>query len=134
MIFPVVMAFFTSVTFVNFLSEEGQIESCGCFGEIIHLSPGATLIKNIALLSFSLVLLLLSFRRKLPSVRAQIVTAFRDRAILLYVFIAIALPASSLLLLEPLGEKLFVPTYLFLCIVALFLLFFCELKMKPKLT
>lgn len=49
-IYPVVMVFFTYLTYINLIVPYGQIESCGCFGEVIHLNPKETFVKNVLLL------------------------------------------------------------------------------------
>lgn len=54
LIYPVILSFFTIITFINLTDMYGGIESCGCFGEIIHLDPIETFIKNLILLSFSI--------------------------------------------------------------------------------
>lgn len=54
--FPV-MFLFTIITGANYLLPNARIESCGCFGEVIHLSPLASFIKSIALLMLSIPLL-----------------------------------------------------------------------------
>lgn len=54
----VAMLFFTALTLANYADRYGQIESCGCFGEVIHLTPAESFYKNVALLAvaiFSLV-------------------------------------------------------------------------------
>lgn len=53
-LFLTAMAFFTGITGMNLASPYGQIESCGCFGEVIHLSAKATFCKNIILLNVAL--------------------------------------------------------------------------------
>ena len=45
------IGYFTYVTYLNFYSLYGQIESCGCFGEVIHLTPAESFYKNVVLLS-----------------------------------------------------------------------------------
>lgn len=47
---------FTFLTFINLVSPFGGIESCGCFGELIHLSPYEAFLKNILLLIASILL------------------------------------------------------------------------------
>lgn len=53
-----IMSFFLYLTGVNYLypSVIGRVETCGCFGEIIHLSAGGSFLKNIALWLMSLAL------------------------------------------------------------------------------
>lgn len=54
LIYPAILSFFTIITYINLTDIYGGIESCGCFGEIIHLDPIETFIKNLILLSFSI--------------------------------------------------------------------------------
>ncbi len=56
-IFPTVMIFFTIITYINLTDMYGGIESCGCFGEIIHLNPVETFVKNLILLGITFFLL-----------------------------------------------------------------------------
>ncbi|MBO5787612.1 MAG: DoxX family membrane protein [Bacteroidaceae bacterium] len=53
---PVAMLFFTIVTAVIYFN--GGIEDCGCFGEVVVLSNGETLAKNLFLLVMSLLVML----------------------------------------------------------------------------
>lgn len=48
------MVYFTCITYLNYIDRYGQIESCGCFGEVIHLSPEESFWKNVVLLTISL--------------------------------------------------------------------------------
>ena len=48
-----VMTFFTLITYINLTDLYGGIESCGCFGEVIHLGPTETFVKNLSLLTLS---------------------------------------------------------------------------------
>lgn len=62
--FPVLL-FFSIITGLNYFEPYAQIESCGCFGEVIHMSPLASFIKSIVLLgmaSFMLYFSIDSFR------------------------------------------------------------------------
>ena len=62
--FPILL-FFSIITGLNYFEPYAQIESCGCFGEVIHMSPLASFIKSIVLLgmaSFMLYLSIDSFR------------------------------------------------------------------------
>lgn len=52
---PAAMLFFTALTAVIYFN--GGIEDCGCFGEVLVLSNGETLAKNVFLLLLSLVVM-----------------------------------------------------------------------------
>ena len=56
-LFPLVMVFFTWITWQNMTSLYAQVQSCGCFGEVIHLTPAQTFWKNAVLLMLSIGLL-----------------------------------------------------------------------------
>lgn len=53
-----ILAFFVWLTGVNlfFPTIFGSVESCGCFGELVHLTPVASFVKSILLLVLALVL------------------------------------------------------------------------------
>ncbi len=57
LICSIVLIFFTVITYINLTDMYGGIESCGCFGEIIHLNPLETFVKNLILLGISIFLL-----------------------------------------------------------------------------
>ena len=54
LIYTTILAFFTIITYINLTDMYGGIESCGCFGEIIHLNPMETFVKNVVLLLLSM--------------------------------------------------------------------------------
>lgn len=56
----IVMGYFTYITYLNYTSLYGQIESCGCFGEVVHFTPAESFLKNVILLGLSLVVLTIS--------------------------------------------------------------------------
>ena len=51
----VMLVFFTWLTGVNlfFPTVMGSIESCGCFGELIHFSPTGSFVKSLVLLALA---------------------------------------------------------------------------------
>ena len=53
-VYTLVLGCFTYITYLNLVSLYGQIESCGCFGELIHLTPAESFSKNMVLLALSL--------------------------------------------------------------------------------
>ena len=54
-IFPVIMGFFTYITCLNYITLYGQIESCGCMGEVVHFTPFSSFCKNVILAIVSLI-------------------------------------------------------------------------------
>ncbi len=65
LIYPVILSFFTIITYINLTDMYGGLESCGCFGEIIHLNPMETFVKNLFLLGISVFILFSTFSNKL---------------------------------------------------------------------
>lgn len=59
-----VMSYFTVITYLNLVNLYGQIESCGCFGEVIHLSPAESFYKNVILWALSLIACVLTIYNK----------------------------------------------------------------------
>lgn len=55
LVYTLVLGCFTYITYLNLVSLYGQIESCGCFGEVIHLTPAESFYKNVVLLTLSLI-------------------------------------------------------------------------------
>lgn len=62
--YPIIMGYFTYITYLNLVSLYGQVESCGCFGEVIHLTPSESFYKNIMLLTLSLLACALTLYNK----------------------------------------------------------------------
>lgn len=58
------LIFFVYLTAQNafFPTMFGSVESCGCFGELIHFSPMASFVKSVVLLVISVVSVLMSFK------------------------------------------------------------------------
>jgi len=61
-----VLSFFVWLTGINlfFPSLMGSIESCGCFGELIHFTPISSFIKSIILWVISIVWMLLEYYKR----------------------------------------------------------------------
>lgn len=55
LVYTLILGCFTYITYLNLVSLYGQIESCGCFGEVIHLTPAESFYKNVVLLTLSLI-------------------------------------------------------------------------------
>ena len=63
-VYLIVMGVFTYITYLNLVSLYGQIESCGCFGEVIHLTPAESFYKNVVLLALTILACVLSVYNK----------------------------------------------------------------------
>lgn len=59
------LAFFATITCINWLvpSVFGSIESCGCFGELIHFSPFASFVKSTVLLCIVVIVLATNYKK-----------------------------------------------------------------------
>lgn len=64
-VYLIVMGYFTYITYLNLVSLYGQIESCGCFGEVIHLTPYESFYKNVVLLVLTVMACTLPFCNKM---------------------------------------------------------------------
>lgn len=58
-------AFFTYLTSINLFCPPitGSVESCGCFGELIHMTPTMSFIKAVVLLILAILLCIANFKR-----------------------------------------------------------------------
>lgn len=61
-VYLIVSTFFTFITYVNLSSPYGGIESCGCFGELIHTTPLQSFVKSVAVMGASILLACLYYR------------------------------------------------------------------------
>lgn len=60
------MSFFTYLSGMNYFFPPsfGRIESCGCFGEMIHFTPLGSFLKSIVLLAISMIVIFLVSQEK----------------------------------------------------------------------
>lgn len=72
-VYLIVMGYFTHITYLNLVSLYGQIESCGCFGEVIHLTPSESFYKNVVLLTLSLLACSLTVYNKMNNRKNEVV-------------------------------------------------------------
>ena len=114
------MVFFTCITYYNFVMPQGNIESCGCFGELVHLTPWESFAKNIVLLLLALTLWGLLFFRSDESNDDR--TLSSNVPIMLSTVFALLLPAYSLLFVERLSHTLYLGLYIAICMAGLALL------------
>lgn len=104
------LTFFTWLTGINYLfpPNSGSIESCGCFGELIHFSPLGSFIKSILLL----ILATTSMCSSLSSGRTwNIEILIKDVYVAISLIIGIGLPTFSNVVFELMDKHLYTMTY-----------------------
>lgn len=114
--FFLMLSFFVYLTGVNlfFPTIMGSIESCGCFGELIHFSPLASFIKSAVLWMLSLVLLASTFKRNTPRNTGRL---FRDKYLYVCIATSLVLPLYSLWFFEVLSHIVYLIGYGVLCLL-----------------
>lgn len=130
-IFLCMMSFFVWLTGINYIfpSLMGSIESCGCFGELIHFSPLASFIKSIILWTMAIGLFGLCLSTKWKSAIKCIITDSKT-----YITIILgSLPAVfSYHCFEKMEHSWYLAGYIALCIVVLISLGYCYVYGKKN--
>lgn len=122
------LAFFVYLTGVNLFMPTlfSSIESCGCFGELIHFSPMASFIKSMMLWGISGWLLILNTK---SGESAGIKMTICDIYLFLSMLISI-LPSTYSLLLKRTDDGLYLAGYIMMCMAivafAIFRIKVCE--------
>lgn len=114
--YPTVMAAFTCVTYINLNDIYGGIESCGCFGELIHFDPAQSFYKNLVLL---MACVALSLHAALTSQRPESFFAVLARQ-LPAIMIASALPiVYSMIFMHIISQSAYLLIYVAICVISL---------------
>ena len=110
--------FFVYLTGINlfFPSIIGSIESCGCFGELIHFTPIESFVKSVVLWLLSLVLMINSYREHEPW---NITKLIKDRYMYICIAVSMVLPFYSLWFFDGWNHTIYVVGFIVLCIVIL---------------
>lgn len=110
------MSFFIYLTGLNLFYPTimGSIESCGCFGELIHFSPLASFIKSVVLWILSLALLFCTFKSNMPW---NVGKLFKDKYLYISIATSFMFPLYSLWFLEMLSHTVYIIGYVALCLV-----------------
>ena len=116
-IFPVVLGYFTYITFINHTTMYAQIESCGCFGEIVHLSAAATFYKNVVMFLLSIGLCVSSVRNRGVMMRLNPSCIIKNVYVWLCLLMSFVLPLFSLACMNRLGHSVYLILYLSFCLV-----------------
>ena len=123
--FAVMMSFFVYLTGLNlfFPTIMGSIESCGCFGELVHFSPFASFVKSAVL--WVLAIILLGYCVRLD-IWHDAVAMIKDWRVYFVGITSVVLPVFSLLFFERLDHTMFVISYIgVLSVVLLSYIYFC---------
>ncbi len=112
----VLLSFFVWLTAVNYFCPTplGSIESCGCFGELIHFTPLASFVKSVVLWGMALAATIMQ-----PRVSANALKP--NRYVIGALVASLVLPMFSLLALERLGHGVYLAAFLALCGTGAFL-------------
>ena len=119
--FFLLLSFFVYLTGINlfFPSIIGSIESCGCFGELIHFIPIESFVKSVVLWLLSLVLMINSYREHEPW---NITKLIKDRYMYICIAVSMVLPFYSLWFFDGWNHTIYVVGFIVLCIVILLVL------------
>lgn len=110
------MSFFLYLTGVNYFNPSliGSVESCGCFGEFIHMTPLQSFVKSLVLWLITLILTLIDAKHNGHiNIRKIIV----DSYFYICVVISLALPFYSVQLLDVLERTTYIVGYIILCFI-----------------
>ena len=112
-----IFSLFTCITFKNYVfpSDYGPIESCGCFGELIHFSPLLSFIKSFLLCIVSTFSISDQRRR---NKHLQIKFLFRKKIVFI-ICICIIPQTYSYLLMERINSSTYLLGYISICVVIL---------------
>ena len=128
-IFLGMMSFFVWLTGINLFcpSLMGSIESCGCFGELVHLSPLASFVKSVVLWGMSAGLFGLCLRTDLGMYLKNVLMDGKTYTVL----VAGALPpVYSYLCFENMDHIWYLAGYIVLCVIVVSSLGFCYVIRK----
>lgn len=125
---------FTILSCVNLLSPLGGIESCGCFGELIHLNARETFYKNIALL-IALVYLICKQRKTITSCCRDVVSHTLKKGKMLAIYaVAAIFPICVSLMLENAINTRQVSLYYISCAFSLIIVLCVSLRENAMLS
>ncbi len=112
--FCLMLTFFVYLTGLNlfFPTIMGSIESCGCFGELIHFSPLASFIKSVVLWVLSIVLVVYSWHE-----RWNVSMLIKDWYLYICIATSLVLPLYSLWFFEALSHTLYIVGFVVLVVM-----------------
>lgn len=128
-VFLGMMSFFVWLTGINLFcpSLMGSIESCGCFGELIHFSPLASFVKSVVLWGMSVGCLVLAVRCwRMMSLKSIL----QDGKMYITLVLGALPPLYSYFCFENMEHGWYIVGYITLCILVLVALGFCYVNRK----
>ena len=129
--FFLTMSFFIWLTGINLFypSLMGSIESCGCFGELIHFSAVASFVKSVMLWLLATGLLLLNLYLK-TGWQMSLKTLFMDGEVYLLATAGLAPAIYSYICYENMEHRLYIVGYTFLLVFVVIILGSCHVIRK----
>lgn len=124
--------FFFLLTGLNYFfpPTEGSIESCGCFGELVHLSPALSFYKNIAFLFMSLYLVI-NRHSKPYNLFLDLKNTLLNKYTYLLIVLSLGLPMYSYIFLNKLSQNHYIIGFWLLLIAIITILFYLYRKNAP---
>lgn len=121
-VFLGMMSFFVWLTGINLFypSLMGSIESCGCFGELIHFSPLASFVKSVVLWGMAVMNYELRFTNYLLSFfnsRKPWRNILRDGTLYVTLVTGALLPVYSYLFFENMEHGYYLAGYIAMCVL-----------------
>ncbi|MDY3063759.1 MAG: hypothetical protein SOW56_07005 [Bacteroidaceae bacterium] len=122
---------FVFITGINlfFPSMFGSIESCGCFGEVIHFTPKASFVKSVLMWLYAGVLVVIQTKKKCSTTLFKMI---RDRYLYLCLFLCVLPSLYSLIFLEKIDNGFYLGGYILLCLLIVCGVFFLNVFVKPN--
>ena len=129
-VFLTMLSFFVWLTGINLFypSIMGSIESCGCFGELVHFSAPASFVKSVVL--WALALGLLGLCAKDIKKTFKKIMLFHNGNTYVALLTGVMPPVYSYLCFENMEHSYYLIGYISLCIILFFLLGYCYANRK----
>ena len=114
MSFFIMLSFFVYLTALNlfFPTIMGSIESCGCFGELIHFTPVASFVKSVVLWIMALALVIDNYRNNEPWNIQQLL---RDKYLYISTAVSMVLPLYSLWCFNEMSHTAYIVGFVAIC-------------------
>ena len=113
----VLLSFFVALTGMNLLmpSSIGSIESCGCFGELVHFSPLGAFVKSVALWCVSILCLAALCKGTRFCRRTEKEEKGMPVYTLVFLLMSVEPPMLSLLCMERMSTDAYMSVYVVVC-------------------